>query len=44
MNDALFHQDRDPAVLDDDTLDRWGRFRRDIEADVPVVEIDFASY
>lgn len=44
MNYALFHQYRDPALLDDDTLDRWGRFRRGIEADTPVVELDFASF
>jgi Ser/Thr protein kinase RdoA (MazF antagonist) len=44
MNYALFHQYRDPAVVDDDTLDRWHRFRRDIEADTPVVQVDFASF
>jgi amicoumacin kinase len=44
MNYALFHQYRDPALLDDDTLDRWSRFRRDIEADTPVVQLDFASF
>ena len=44
MNYALFHQYRDPALLDDDTLDRWSRFRRDIEADTPVVPLDFASF
>jgi amicoumacin kinase len=44
MNYALFHQYRDPALLDDDTLDRWGRFRRDIENDTPVIELDFASF
>ncbi|HEV7556313.1 MAG TPA: phosphotransferase [Kofleriaceae bacterium] len=44
MNYALFHQYRDPALLDDDTLDRWSRFRRDIEADTPVVRLDFASF
>lgn len=44
MNYALFHQYRDPAVLDDATLDRWSRFRRDIEADTPVVPLDFASF
>jgi Ser/Thr protein kinase RdoA (MazF antagonist) len=44
MNYALFHQYRDPAVVDDDTLDRWHRFRRDIEADAPVVQLDFASF
>ena len=44
MNYALFHQYRDPALLDDATLDRWSRFRRDIEADTPVVQLDFASF
>ena len=44
MNYALFHQYRDPALRDDSTLDRWSRFRRDIEADVPVVQLDFAAF
>jgi hypothetical protein len=44
MNYALFHQYRDPDVVDDDVLDRWGRFRRDIEAEVPVLELDFGSF
>jgi Ser/Thr protein kinase RdoA (MazF antagonist) len=44
MNYALFHQYRDPALLDDDTLDRWSRFRRDIEADTPVLQLDFAEF
>jgi Ser/Thr protein kinase RdoA (MazF antagonist) len=44
MNYALFHQYRDPALLDEDTLDRWGRFRRDIEADTPVIELDFGRF
>lgn len=44
MNYALFHQYRDPAVLDDDTLERWSRFRRDIEGEIPVVQLDFASF
>jgi Ser/Thr protein kinase RdoA (MazF antagonist) len=44
MNYALFHQYRDPAVVDDDTLDRWWRFRRDIEADTPVLELDFGQF
>jgi len=44
MNYALFHQYRDPALLDDDTLDRWSRFRRDIEADIPVLQLDFARF
>ena len=44
MNYALFHQIRDPAVADDDTLERWSRFRRDIESDTPVIQLDFASF
>jgi amicoumacin kinase len=44
MNYALLHQYRDPDVLDEDTLDKWRRFRRDIEADTPVVQLDFASF
>ncbi len=44
MNYALFHQYRDPAVLDEATLDRWSRFRRDIEAETPVLQLDFASF
>lgn len=44
MNYALFHQYREPDLLDDDTLDRWQRFRRDIEDDVPVIELDFAGF
>jgi Ser/Thr protein kinase RdoA (MazF antagonist) len=44
MNYALFHQYRDPGLLDGDTLDRWSRFRRAIEADTPVLELDFARF
>jgi Ser/Thr protein kinase RdoA (MazF antagonist) len=44
MNYALFHQYRDPSLLDEDTLDRWGRFRRDIEDEVPVLQLDFARF
>jgi Ser/Thr protein kinase RdoA (MazF antagonist) len=44
MNYALFHQYRDPAVLDEATLDRWSRFRRDIEAETPVLRLDFTSF
>ncbi len=44
MNYALFHQYRDPSVMDDDTLDRWSRFRRDIEGEIPVLELDFTSF
>ncbi len=43
MNYALFHQYRDPARLDEATLDSWRRFRRDIEADAPVLKLDWAS-
>jgi amicoumacin kinase len=44
MNYALFHQYRNPALLDEDTLSRWARFRRDIEAEVPVVQLDFERF
>jgi len=44
MNYALFHQYRDPGVLDETTLDSWSRFRRDIEADVPVLQLNFAQF
>lgn len=44
MNYALFHQYRDPGLLDEDTLDRWSRFRRDIEAETPVLQLDFAQF
>jgi len=44
MNYALFHQYRDPGLLDEATLDALSRFRRDIEADVPVLQLDFASF
>lgn len=44
MNYALFHQYRDPAVLDDDTRDRWSRFRTAIEADTPVLNLDFTRF
>jgi Ser/Thr protein kinase RdoA (MazF antagonist) len=44
MNYALFHQYRDPGLLDDDTLDRWSRFRRDIELQTPVLQLDFARF
>jgi Ser/Thr protein kinase RdoA (MazF antagonist) len=44
MNYALFHQYRDPAVIDDDVRDRWSRFRRDIEGATPVIDLDFASF
>jgi Ser/Thr protein kinase RdoA (MazF antagonist) len=44
MNYALFHQYRDPAEQDADTLDTWARFRRDIEAETPVVPLDFSKF
>ncbi|TMQ12417.1 MAG: phosphotransferase [Deltaproteobacteria bacterium] len=44
MNYALFHQYRDPGLLDEPTLDAWHRFRRDIEADIPVLELDFTRF
>jgi Ser/Thr protein kinase RdoA (MazF antagonist) len=44
MNYALFHQYRDPDLINDDVLDRWSRFRRDIESDTPVLELDFGSF
>ena len=44
MNYALFHQYRDPGQLDEATLDAWRRFRRDIEADKPVLDLDFARF
>ena len=43
MNYALFHQYRDPAQLEQDR-DGWRRFRRDIEAATPVLNLDFGSY
>ena len=44
MNYALFHQYRDPNALTDEDRDAWRRFRRDIEAGTPVVDLDFASF
>jgi len=44
MNYALFHQYRDPARVTDADLDSWRRFRRDIEAARPVVNLDFGSF
>jgi Ser/Thr protein kinase RdoA (MazF antagonist) len=44
MNYALFHQYRDPARLDDADRDAWRRFRRDIEANTPVLNLDFARF
>jgi amicoumacin kinase len=44
MNYALFHQYRDPDEINDKILDSWSRFRRDIEADTPVLELDFTQF
>jgi Ser/Thr protein kinase RdoA (MazF antagonist) len=44
MNYALFHQYRDQTHVDDADRDRWRRFRRDIEGQVPVVDLDFSSF
>ena len=44
MNYALFHQYRDPAVVTAEERDAWRRFRRDIEADTPVLDLDFAAF
>jgi len=44
MNYALFHQYRDPVVVTAEERDAWRRFRRDIEADTPVLDLDFATF
>jgi Ser/Thr protein kinase RdoA (MazF antagonist) len=44
MNYALFHQYRDREQLDDADRDTWRRFRRDIEANTPVLNLDFARF
>lgn len=44
MNYALFHQTRDHDRVDDASRDAWRRFRRDIEADTPVLKLDFARF
>lgn len=44
MNYALFHQYRDPELRDEDTMNRWGRFVRDIEGEVPVIDLDFSKF
>jgi Ser/Thr protein kinase RdoA (MazF antagonist) len=44
MNYALFHQYRDPDRLDAAARDVWQRFRRDIEADTPVLQLDFERF
>jgi Ser/Thr protein kinase RdoA (MazF antagonist) len=44
MNYALFHQYRDPENVTDAERDGWRRFRRDIEAEVPVLKLDFGRF
>ena len=44
MNYALFHQYRDPNVLTEEDRDAWRRFRRDIEAATPVLDLDFERF
>jgi amicoumacin kinase len=44
MNYALFHQYRDRDRLDDASRDAWRRFRRDIEGDLPVINLDFGCW
>jgi len=44
MNYALFHQYRDPSTLTEEDRDAWRRFRRDIEAGTPVLELDFTRF
>jgi len=44
MNYALFHQYRNPEVLTAEQQDAWRRFRRDIEAGTPVVDLDFTRF
>jgi len=44
MNYALFHQYRNPEVLTAEQQDVWRRFRRDIEAGTPVIDLDFTRF
>jgi amicoumacin kinase len=44
MNYSLLHQYRDPGEPDEATRDAWMRFRRDIEADTPVLDLDFTKF
>jgi Ser/Thr protein kinase RdoA (MazF antagonist) len=44
MNYALFHQYRDPNNITDKDRDSWRRFRRDIEAATPVLDLDFSAF
>jgi Ser/Thr protein kinase RdoA (MazF antagonist) len=44
MNYALFHQYRGQEELDDGQLAFWRGARRDIEADTPLIKLDFARF
>ena len=44
MNYALFHQYLEPDDRGPETMDGWQRFVRDIESQVPVIDLDFASF
>jgi Ser/Thr protein kinase RdoA (MazF antagonist) len=44
MNYALWHQYRDPSDASEEDLDTWRRFRRDIEAETPVLKLDFERF
>jgi Ser/Thr protein kinase RdoA (MazF antagonist) len=44
MNYALFHQYRDPEKVTEGDRDSWRRLRRDIEADTPVIDLDFGRF
>jgi Ser/Thr protein kinase RdoA (MazF antagonist) len=44
MNYALFHQYRDRDRVTEEDLDRWRRFKSDIEARKPVLNLDFARF
>ena len=44
MNYALFHQIRDPEKPTVADIDTWRRFRRDIEAAKPVLNLDFSKF
>lgn len=44
MNYALFHQYRNRDHPTDEDRDTWRRFRRDIEAATPVLDLDFTSF
>ena len=44
MNYSLLHQYRDPGEPDEATRDAWMRFRRDIETDAPVLDLDFTKF